>query len=142
VSTLWTPSGEHEPKNSKNIKEDPIDPSKEEELEAQQRLEDIREQLAQADVRELIANHCYGLFELAAIYLSQSPPKLEEATVAIDALNGVVTALKGRLGPNEHTITEGLHQLRLAFVQVSVLKDRDSEAAGGRSEPSEKDPSS
>ena len=32
----------------------------------------------------VIANHCYGLFELAAVYLSQMPPVLDEAKVAID----------------------------------------------------------
>ncbi len=123
MSTLWTPDGEHEPKNSKINDEISESPSKEEELAAQQRLDNIREQLANSDAKELIANHCYGLFELAAIYLSQTPPKLTEASLSIDALQGVVSALQGRLGSNEQMITDGLHQLQLAFVQVSVLKD-------------------
>ncbi len=122
MSTLWTPDGEHKPKNTKNSEQISESPSKEEELAAQQRLDNIREQLANSDAKELIANHCYGLFELAAIYLSQSPPKLEEASLSIDALQGIVSATKGRLGSNEQTIFEGLHQLQLAFVQVSVLK--------------------
>ena len=33
-----------------------------------------------------MANHCYGLFELAAVYLSQQPPLLAQARLAIDAL--------------------------------------------------------
>ncbi len=137
MSTLWTPDGEHEPKNSKISDEIHDNPSKEEELAAQQRLDNIREQLANSDARELIANHCYGLFELAAIYLSQSPPKLTEASLSIDALQGVVTALKDRLGSNEQMITDGLHQLQLAFVQVSVLKDGTDQ---GSSESKDREP--
>ena len=46
----------------------------------------IAQQIAAAPAEDVVANHCYGLFELAAIHLSQQPPQLEKARLAIDAL--------------------------------------------------------
>ena len=51
----------------------------------------------------MIANHCYGLFELAAVYLSSVPPKLEDAQLAIDALAAIVEGLGERLAPAHHS---------------------------------------
>ena len=67
---------------------------------------------------ELVANHLMGFYELAAIHLSQQPPDLSEASVAIDALAGVVDTLPGRLGEAEATMRDALHQIRLAYVAV------------------------
>ena len=61
-------------------------------------VEELRRQLAEAPPEVVVANHCYGLFELAAVYLSQSPPLLDEARLAIDALGYVVDGLGERLG--------------------------------------------
>ena len=36
-------------------------------------------------VEVVVANHAFGLFELAALHLSLQPPQLDEARVAIDA---------------------------------------------------------
>ena len=49
----------------------------------------------------VVANHAYGLFELAAIHLSQQPPDLDQARLAVDALAAVVGGLAGRLGEAE-----------------------------------------
>jgi hypothetical protein len=78
----------------------------------------MQEELASAPVEVVVANHCYGLFELAAVYLSQVPPLLPQARLAIDALGALVAGLEGRLGDNEEQLREGLSQLRLAFVQI------------------------
>jgi len=67
----------------------------------------------------VIANHCFGLFELAGVYLSQSPPRLEQARLAIDAFGAVVEGVGGRLGETEGTLRDALAQIRLAFVQIS-----------------------
>jgi hypothetical protein len=69
-----------------------------------------------------VANHCYGLFELAAIYLSQSPPMLFQARLAIDGLGLMLTGLQGRLGEAEPALLESLSQLRLAFVQLEGVE--------------------
>ncbi len=84
-------------------------------------LDRLRKEILASTPEVIIANHCFGLFELAAIYLSDSPPQLGPATLAIDALAGITEALKGRLGNNEQEILEGVSQLRLAYIQVSAL---------------------
>jgi hypothetical protein len=83
-------------------------------------LDNLRRQLATSDPAVVIANHCYGLFELAAVYLSEQPPRLTEAQVAIDALGGIVDALGDRLGEAGEPVAAGLAQLRLAWVQLQA----------------------
>ena len=61
----------------------------------------MRAELVNAPVEVVVANHCYGLFELAAVYLSQQPPLLDQARLAIDALGCLVDGLEGRLGEAE-----------------------------------------
>jgi hypothetical protein len=81
-------------------------------------MEALRQQLAETPAELVIANHGFGLFELAALHLSLQPPQLEEARLAIDALGALVEGMEGRLGEQETTLREGLAQLRLAFVQI------------------------
>ena len=81
---------------------------------------ELRRQLSETPAALVVANHCFGLFELAALHLSLQPPQLEEAQVAIDALGAVVEGLGGRLGAEEPHLKEGLTQLRLAFVQMKA----------------------
>ena len=88
----------------------------EEELAAQ--MAAMREELINSPVEVVVANHCYGLFELAAVYLSQQPPLLAQARLAIDALGCLVGGLEGRLGETEDQLKDGLSQLRLAYVQI------------------------
>jgi hypothetical protein len=95
--------------------------------ERMREIDRMREEILSSPPEIVIANHCFGLFELAAIYLSENPPRLVPATLAIDALAGLAESVKGRLGEHEQTITDGLAQLRLAFVQVSALADNQVE---------------
>ncbi|MGC8465797.1 MAG: hypothetical protein ACP5O0_07680 [Acidimicrobiales bacterium] len=121
MSTLWTPDGEHTPRPS--TESDAARTQKEERAEpTDAELEELRRTLAQTEPSEIIANHCFGLFELAAIHLSQTPPQLAQATLAIDALSAIVERCQGRLGLHENELKDALHQLQLAFVQVSVLE--------------------
>jgi hypothetical protein len=92
-------------------------------------VEQMRDELANAPVEVVIANHCYGLFELAAVYLSQVPPLLDQARVAIDALGALVHGLEGRLGESEEQLKDGLSQLRLAYVQIDGAQRAAGEAA-------------
>ena len=80
-----------------------------------------RDRLVQVPAATVVANHAMGLYELAAIHLSQQPPNFGEATVAIDAMAALIDRLPGRLGDDEATLRESLSQLRMAFV---VLRDR------------------
>jgi len=87
--------------------------------EAQAEMDAVREQLLGAPVEIVIANHAMGLWELAALHLSQHPPDLSQAQTAIDALSALVEGMQGRLGEAERTLTEGVSQIRMAFVQVA-----------------------
>lgn len=91
------------------------------------RVEQLRKELLSSAPEVVIANHCFGLFELAAIYLSNTPPRLSAASLTIDALSGIVEATKGRLGEHEKELTDALSQLRLAFIQVSALDTKPNE---------------
>jgi hypothetical protein len=75
----------------------------------------------------VVANHCYGLFELAAIYLSQTPPALFQARLPIDALGYLLDGLRGRLGEAEPALNESLSQLRMAFVRLEGAERTDAE---------------
>jgi hypothetical protein len=107
----------------------------------------MRAELADSPVEVVVANHCYGLFELAAVYLSQQPPLLSQARVAIDALGSLVTGLEGRLGEAEEPLKDGLSQLRMAYVQIDGAQRAGAEAAsavgvnGGSQEESAPEPS-
>jgi hypothetical protein len=156
VSTLWTPSGEHQVPRTGEDEAGPgtgpggtgqsgagdgggslgpapgrarsgdlsqesdgsWEPTPEEARQAQEELDAMRQQLAEAPPELVIANHAMGLWELAALHLSQQPPHLPEAQLAIDALAALVDGLQGRLGEDEKSLQEGLAQIRMAFVQI------------------------
>ncbi len=129
MSSLWTPSGEHFPKEGADDDAPPpsvspgdtnvTEPSPDlSEAEAQAAVDAMRAQLADTPAEVVVANHCYGLFELAAIYLSHSPPMLFQARLAIDGLGFLLEGLRGRLGEAEPSLHESLSQLRLAFVRL------------------------
>lgn len=82
-------------------------------------VEQLRRELASTPAAVVIANHAYGLFELAAIHLSEQPPRLEDAQLAVDAFGGLVESLGARLGDAAPALRDALAQIRLAFVQIS-----------------------
>lgn len=103
---------------------DELSPEEREQAEAMAReLAEARARIAGVPAATVVANHAMGLYELAAIHLGATPPELTEAKVAIDAMGGLVEALPGRLGEHEATLRDALHQLRLAFVQLSRAGD-------------------
>ncbi len=73
-----------------------------------------------------MANHAYGLFELAAIHLSQQPPRRDEARLAVDAMAALVEGLTGRLGEAERSLHDALAQIRMAFVQISESSETEN----------------
>ena len=122
MSTLWTPGGERpvggtDPSPPAASPEaEAAAPLSEEEMEA--RMAELRQQLADTPAELVVANHCFGLFELAALHLSLQPPQLPQAKLAVDALGALVEGLGGRLGEQEQQLRDGLAQLRLAYVQI------------------------
>jgi hypothetical protein len=137
--SLWTPDGEHrvareEPSAERGPEPvgDPLaDLSPEEREQAMAmaaEMDEVRRQLASVPAAVVVANHAMGLYELAAIHLSNQPPKFSEAQVAIDAMTAIVEGLRGRLGENEATLNDALSQVRMAYVQ---LKEAGAEAGSG-----------
>ena len=92
------------------------------ELATEEELVEIARQLAAAPAEDVVANHCYGLFELAALHLSQQPPQLDKARLAIDALGLLVDGLGERLGQHAEGLVDGLSQLRIAFVKIAAAR--------------------
>jgi hypothetical protein len=131
MSSLWTPSGEHFPEREEGEVgatpdfEDPGPLT----AEAQAELDAMRQQLANTPAEVVMANHCYGIFELATIYLSHTPPMLFEGRLAIDGLGALLEGLKGRLGESEPTLLQALSQLRLAYVQLEGAERAAAEGA-------------
>ena len=146
MSSLWTPSGEHFPKKEGQEpasgasgggvgsagSTQPPDP--ESPADAEAAVDAMREQLANTPAEVVVANHCYGLFELAAIYLSQTPPMLFEARLAIDALGSLLEGLRGRLGEAEPALHESLSQLQLVFVRLEGAERTTSESTATSSQ--------
>ena len=153
MSSLWTPGGEHEvpreaaaqpataaPTGLDPEMEDAIaaslpegvtldDLTPEQREQARQMIEEMaaaRERLMQTPAAAVVANHAMGLFELAALHLSQQQPNFAEATIAIDAMAAIVEGLSGRLDDAEATLAEGLQQLRMTFVQLKNQSGDDA----------------
>jgi len=66
----------------------------------------------------VVVNHLMGLYELAAIHLSSVPPKLDDASLAIDALAALVEKLGDRLGDEATTMRDALSNIQMVYVQV------------------------
>lgn len=135
--SLWTPGGEHPVDRGAGGTDatapatggpDPQSFTDEQKAEAEQiaaQMQQVRDQLSQVPAAVVIANHAMGCYELAAIHLSNQPPRLEEARLAIDAFGALLGAVEGRLGPDEPTLQDALNQIRLAFVQVQAAAQAD-----------------
>jgi hypothetical protein len=93
-------------------------------------MEELRRQLAGTPAEAVVANHCYGLFELAAVYLSQNPPLLDQARLAIDALGCLVEGMGERLGEPAGTLKDALAQIRLAYVELAKEAEAGAPPSG------------
>src|SRR5256885_13555800 len=98
MGTLWTPDGEGRAGRPSPGPEAPAGgpPSpppgdgQPDEQELAARLEELRQQLAGTPAEVGVANHPFGLFELAAPHPSLPPPQLDEARNALHALAALV----------------------------------------------------
>ena len=134
MSSLWTPGGERpvRPANEAPAPDAPDAPAgepdstsadeatitQEDVQRVEQELAETRRRLAEVPAQVVVLNHAMGLYELAAIHLSATPPNLAEAALAVDAFACMVEGLGERLGPDIGTMRDALSQIRLAFVQI------------------------
>jgi hypothetical protein len=145
VSTLWTPSGEHEPRPGEGEgappqqppgaagapppSGEPVDEATRAQAEAE--MQHLREELSSTPVADIIANHVVGLWQLAVLHLDlegSGTRRVDQARVAIDAVAALVEQLGEDLGPHRQALEDALAQLRLAYVQVA---DGDEDAGSG-----------
>jgi hypothetical protein len=92
--------------------------------EAEQAIEEARRRLVEVPAEVVVTNHVMGLYELAAIHLSTSPPNLAAASLAIDAVGCLVDGLGDRLGADTQTLRDALANIRMAFVSVKAATTR------------------
>ncbi len=98
-------------------------------------LSEARQQLLEANVADVVANHAFGIYELAAIHLTAEEPDMVAARLAIDGLGSLVEGLTGRLGEAEPTLTEALQQIRMMFVQRTTQLKKAAEAGSDDKTP-------
>ena len=139
MSSIWTPSGEYQPKDEpdgpatvaapgtdagdERAQGEPITA---EELEA---LRKLHEQLRATPAVDVVANHVVQLFQLALVYLgagaapesADAAPAadLVQAAIVIDAMAAIVDGLGPRLGDHEQTLRDALTQLQLLWVEIA-----------------------
>jgi hypothetical protein len=98
---------------------DDLDPETADALaDAERAMQEARDRLAEVPAEVVVTNHVMGLYELAAIHLSASPPDLHQSVLAIDAVACLVDGLGERLGDDYPTMRDALNNIRLAFVQI------------------------
>lgn len=111
---LSSSEGEHQPADEAP----PLSPEQQEQAkEMAAAMAQARAEILEADPSAIVANHAFGMYELAAIHLTSEDPDFAAARLAIDALAALVEGLKGRLDESERALQDGLHQIRIMFVQ-------------------------
>ncbi len=129
--TLWTPDGDHPipPSSDGGAPADEL--TEEQQEQARQmahEMADARQQLLEAEVSTVIANHALGIYELAALHITAENPDMVEARLAVDALGVLVEGLEGRLGDGEPTLVEALNNIKIGYVQrANQLKKEAAE---------------
>ena len=83
-------------------------------------MAEARARLAEVPAEVVVTNHVMGLYELAAIHLSSTPPDLHAASLAIDAVGFLVDGLGERIGAEHATMRDALANIRMAYVSVKA----------------------
>jgi len=89
--TLWTPDGDHPiPPKTDSAASAPADELTDEQQEQARQMahemSEARQQLLEAEVATVLANHALGIYELAALHITAENPDMVEARLAVDAL--------------------------------------------------------
>lgn len=120
MSSLWTPGGEVPvDRNAAGEEAPPAPAGAPSEAELQAHYERLQDEMVAAPAHDVISEHAVAIYQLAALHLSQAAPRLDDARVAIDAFAALVETLGSRLGEAAEPLAGALHQLRMAFVEVS-----------------------
>lgn len=119
---------------------DDLSPEQQEQARAMAKeLAEARAQILEADPTAIVANHAFGMYELAMLHITNDDPDMKAARLAIDALGALVEGLRGRLDEAEAPLNEALHGVRLLFVERTAALKRSAESQGnGTSDDAER----
>ena len=111
---------------------DELTPEQQEQARAMAKeLAEARAEILEADPTAIIANHAFGIYELAMLHITNDDPDMKAARLAVDSLGALVEGLKGRLDEAEGPLNEALHGVRLLFVErTAALKSAASDIDG------------
>jgi hypothetical protein len=131
VSSLWTPSGEHQSPEEPGDQGPgvPQDLEREPTADEIEALREVHARLVATPVEDVIANHALGIWQLALVHLGVATPPdaqgnppvadLAAAGLAIDAMATIVDGLGDRLGVHHEVLRDALTQAQMLFVEVS-----------------------
>lgn len=148
MSSLWTPYGERQPEPGASQPAgtapggDSGRPSHEpgQDEVSEDEMREAMARLAQTPVRDIVANHAIGLWELAVLHLGlggAAQVNLDEAKLAIDAMAALVDGVGDRLGEHASPLREALSQLQVAYVQIKeAVANATAAQATGQGGPS------
>jgi hypothetical protein len=93
-------------------------------------VERIVAQLREIPVAQFVIEQALGFVQIAQVHMR--PGELTDASLAIDALRGLLERTEDRLGPSGPELRRVLQQLQLAYVEVSKAEATppDAPAAG------------
>jgi hypothetical protein len=135
VSSLWTPSGEHQPQDPdagapQGGTAGEVEPEREPTAEEVEALREVHARLVATPAEDVIANHALGIWQLALVHLGViTPPDIDgtpaaanlpAAGLAIDAMAAIVDGLGERLGVHEPVLRDALTQAQMLFVELST----------------------
>lgn len=70
-------------------------------------------------VADILANQLFVLFQIAAMYLAETPPRLNDAQLVIDVASAIIKSGDQRLGDHIHLYKNALAELQQAYVRAS-----------------------
>jgi hypothetical protein len=103
-------------------------------------MRELHERLAATPVEDVVANHIFGLWQLALVYLGVATPPDEQgrppapnlaaAGLVIDAVAALLDGLGPRLGDHELPLRDALTQTQMIYVQIADAVAGDEGAPG------------
>ncbi|MCU1426973.1 MAG: hypothetical protein JWL83_973 [Actinomycetia bacterium] len=92
-------------------------------------MREVHARLVATPVEDVVANHAFGLWQLALVYLGvatppddeglQPEPDLAAAGLVIDAVAALLDGIGPRLGPHEEPLRDALQQTQMIYVQIA-----------------------
>jgi hypothetical protein len=75
--------------------------------------------LRSTPLADILANQLFVLFQIAAMYLGESPARLADAQLVIDIASSIIKTGDTRLGEHLEIYRTALAELQQAFVRAS-----------------------